>query len=90
MVSDPNSPTAAAFMELGAAVVREVAKLDAAPRSAVRWAESRSTQATSAVECANICCNSDVNCRLLCSFLSLSRIKWFTELLVCVLAFVVT
>jgi hypothetical protein len=30
-------------MELGAAVVREVAKLDAAPRSAVRWAAFRVT-----------------------------------------------
>ena len=41
MVAAPDSQTAAAFMELGAAVVREVAKLDAAPRSAVRWAAFR-------------------------------------------------
>lgn len=36
VVSDPASHTAAAFMDLGAAVVREIAKLEAAPRSAVR------------------------------------------------------
>ncbi len=35
-MDDPASPTAGAFMELGAAVVREVAKLAAAPRNAVR------------------------------------------------------
>lgn len=36
MVADPSCETAAVFMELGAAVVREVAKLDAMPRNAVR------------------------------------------------------
>ncbi len=36
MVADPAGPTAAAFMELGAAVVQEVAKLKLVPRSAVR------------------------------------------------------
>lgn len=30
VVSDPTSPTAAAFMELGASVVREVAKMSSA------------------------------------------------------------
>ena len=36
MIAEPDSGTAAAFMELGAAVVREVAKLEAVPRNAVR------------------------------------------------------
>ena len=36
VVADPAGPTAAAFMELGAAVVQEVAKLKLVPRSAVR------------------------------------------------------
>ena len=37
MVDDPASPTAEAFMELGAAVVREVAKLQRLERNAVRF-----------------------------------------------------
>lgn len=36
MVSSPDSPTAEAFMELGAALVREVAKGERAPKNAVR------------------------------------------------------
>ena len=36
MVSTPDSPTAEAFMELGAALVREVAKGERAPKNAVR------------------------------------------------------
>ncbi len=36
VIDDPSSETAGAFMELGAAVVREVAKLEAMPRNAVR------------------------------------------------------
>ena len=36
MIRDPSSDTAGAFMDLGAAVVREVAKLEAMPRNAVR------------------------------------------------------
>lgn len=36
VVADPAGATAAAFMELGAAVVQEVAKLKLVPRSAVR------------------------------------------------------
>jgi hypothetical protein len=36
VVADPASPTAEAFMELGACLVREVAKLQRLPRSAVR------------------------------------------------------
>lgn len=37
VVESPTSDTAQSFLELGAAVVREVAKLRAMPRSAVRW-----------------------------------------------------
>jgi len=40
VVADPSCETAAVFMELGAAVVREVAKLDAMPRNAVRFDEA--------------------------------------------------
>ena len=40
MVADPAGPTAAAFMELGAAVVQEVAKLKLVPRNAVRRARA--------------------------------------------------
>ena len=36
VVDDPASPTAEAFMELGACVVREVAKLQRLERNAVR------------------------------------------------------
>ena len=36
MVSDPMSSTSQAFMDLGAAVVQEVAKLKLAPRNSVR------------------------------------------------------
>lgn len=39
VVSDPSSDTAAVFMALGAAVVREIAKLEAIPRNAVRFDE---------------------------------------------------
>ena len=35
-MADPAGPTASAFMELGAAVVQEVAKLKLVPRNAVR------------------------------------------------------
>ena len=38
MVAEPTGPTAQAFMELGAAVVREIAKLRLQPRNAVRCA----------------------------------------------------
>ena len=37
MVADPAGPTAAAFMELGAAVVQEVAKLKIVPRNTIRY-----------------------------------------------------
>ncbi|PSC74969.1 fe-S cluster assembly factor chloroplastic [Micractinium conductrix] len=37
VVSDPTGPTAQAFLELGAAVVREVAKLRRAPKNSVRY-----------------------------------------------------
>ena len=37
VAADPTSPTAQAFLELGAAVVREVAKLRRAPQNSVRW-----------------------------------------------------
>lgn len=37
MVSDPAGPVGAAFMELGATVVREVAKLSAATKFGVSW-----------------------------------------------------
>ena len=40
MVANPAGPTAAAFMELGAAVVQEVAKLKLVPRNAVRRARA--------------------------------------------------
>ena len=36
MVSEPLSPTSQAFMNLGASVVREIAKLKAAPKSTLR------------------------------------------------------
>ena len=36
VVTDPTCATAASFMELGAAVVREVARLEAAGRASVR------------------------------------------------------
>lgn len=36
MVADPSSETAQAFMDLGAVVVREVAKLKAAPKASLR------------------------------------------------------
>ena len=54
MVADPAGPTAAAFMELGAAVVQEVAKLKLVPRSAVRSATSLAGQPTRRRTCA--CC----------------------------------
>ena len=38
MVAEPMSATAQAFMELGAMVVREIAKLKRQPRNAVRCA----------------------------------------------------
>lgn len=37
VVSDPAGQTAQAYLELGAAVVREVAKLRKAPKNSVRW-----------------------------------------------------
>ncbi|KAI7842036.1 hypothetical protein COHA_004236 [Chlorella ohadii] len=37
VVEDPTGPTAQAFLELGAAVVREVAKLRMAPKNSVRY-----------------------------------------------------
>ena len=37
MVAAPSSPTAQAFMDLGAAVVREVSKLKAAPKASLRY-----------------------------------------------------
>lgn len=37
MVSDPAGPVGAAFMELGATVVREVAKLTASTKYGVTW-----------------------------------------------------
>jgi len=37
VVESPTCPTAQAFLELGAAVVREVAKLRAVPKTSVRW-----------------------------------------------------
>lgn len=37
VVTDPTGPTAQAFLELGAAVVREVAKLRVAPKNSVRY-----------------------------------------------------
>ncbi|KAL4447632.1 hypothetical protein ABPG75_004851 [Micractinium tetrahymenae] len=37
VVTDPAGPTAQAFLELGAAVVREVAKLRVAPKNSVRY-----------------------------------------------------
>ena len=41
MVAAPTSATAQAFMELGAVVVREIAKLRLQPRNAVRCALHR-------------------------------------------------
>lgn len=41
MVSDPAGPVAAVFMELGATVVREVAKLSARQRYGVTWDEQQ-------------------------------------------------
>ena len=38
MVAAPTSATAQVFMELGAVVVREIAKLRLQPRNAVRYA----------------------------------------------------
>ena len=52
MVADPAGPTAAAFMELGAAVVQEVAKLKLVPRSAVRSVASPHSVATAHREAA--------------------------------------
>ena len=37
MVAHPSSPTAESFMELGAGLVREVAKMQRQERNAVRW-----------------------------------------------------
>lgn len=36
-MADPSSVTASAFMELGAAVVREISKLQAAPKTTLRY-----------------------------------------------------
>jgi len=52
VVADPAGPTAAAFMELGAAVVQEVAKLKLVPRSAVRSVASPHSVATAVREAA--------------------------------------
>lgn len=41
VVSDPAGPVGAAFMELGATVVREVAKIGAGPRSSASFDEAR-------------------------------------------------
>lgn len=41
VVSDPAGPVGAAFMELGATVVREVAKLAAASKFGVTWDEQQ-------------------------------------------------
>lgn len=41
VVSDPAGPVGAAFMQLGAAVVREVAKNSVVPRNTVTWDEAR-------------------------------------------------
>ena len=37
VVAHPSSPTAESFMELGAGLVREVAKMQRQERNAVRW-----------------------------------------------------
>ena len=37
VVADPSCATAQAFMDLGASVVREVAKLRASARATLRW-----------------------------------------------------
>ena len=37
VVAHPSSPTADSFMELGAGLVREVAKMQRQERNAVRW-----------------------------------------------------
>ena len=37
VVAHPSSPTAESFMELGAGLVREVAKMQRLERNAVRW-----------------------------------------------------
>lgn len=40
VVQDPSSSTSGAFMELGAAVVREISKLKAAPKASLRYRDS--------------------------------------------------
>lgn len=44
VVAEPTSATAQAFMELGAVVVREIAKLKLQPRNAVRCVPATSSR----------------------------------------------
>ena len=54
MVAEPTGQTAQAFMELGAAVVREIAKLRLQPRNAVRCAAC--SQALCCCACLRLSC----------------------------------